>query len=178
MPNYLVVWNIPRILGFAYIRCMKIRVICIGKTGKSFLVDGEQEYLNRLKHYNKVEKVELADLKNAKKLSTDQIKIEEGKLMLQQLESGDQVYLLDENGQQMHSVGFADFLQKRFNQGGKNLVFIIGGAYGFSEELYARCNGKISLSRMTFSHQMVRMIFFEQLYRAMTILRDEPYHHQ
>lgn len=178
MPKSLAHRNDNQVVAFTYIRTMKIKVICIGKTGKSFLVDGEEEYLKRLKHYCKVEKVELADLKNAKKLTKEQVKVEEGKLMLQQIEQGDQVYLLDENGKQMSSVGFSDFIQKRFNQGGKHLVFVIGGAYGFSDELYQRCDGKISLSSMTFSHQMVRMIFFEQLYRAMTILRDEPYHHQ
>lgn len=157
---------------------MKIKVICIGKTGKSFLEAGEKEYLKRLTHYQPVEKIELADLKNARKLTQDQVKVEEGKLLLQQIQDGDQVYLLDERGQGFSSVDFAQFLQKRFNQGGKSLVFIIGGAYGFSEDVYARSQGKISLSEMTFSHQMIRMIFFEQVYRAMTILKGEPYHHQ
>ena len=156
---------------------MKIKVICIGKTGKTFLVDGEREYLNRLKHYTKVEKIELPDIKNARKLSQDQVKSEEGKAMLKLVDSGDQVILLDEKGKQYSSESFSTFLQKRFNQGGKGLVFIIGGAYGFSDELYQRAQGKISLSSMTFSHQMIRMIFFEQLYRAMTIQRGEPYHH-
>lgn len=157
---------------------MKINVIYIGKTGKSFLVDGEKEYLNRLKHYCKVEVTELADLKNAKKLTQEQIKIEECKLMLQHIQNGDQVFLLDERGKKYSSIQFSDFIQKRFNQGGKNLAFVIGGAYGFSEEMYNRAQGKISLSDMTFSHQMIRMIFLEQLYRAMTILRGEPYHHE
>jgi len=156
---------------------MKIKVICIGKTGKGFLVDGEKEYLNRLKHYTKVEKVELADIKNARKLSRDQVKSEEGKALLKLIEDGDQVILLDEKGKHFSSEEFAGFLQKRFNQGGKCLVFVIGGAYGFSEEMYQRAQGKLSLSAMTFSHQMIRMIFFEQLYRAMTIQRGEPYHH-
>lgn len=156
---------------------MKINVVYIGKTGKTFLVEGEKEYLNRLKHYCKVDVTELADLKNAKKLSKEQIKTEEGKLLLQQLNSGDQVYLLDERGKKYSSVQFSNFIQKRFNQGGKKLVFLIGGAYGFSDEVYARAQGKISISNMTFSHQMIRMIFLEQLYRAMTILRGEPYHH-
>ena len=156
---------------------MKIRVVCIGKTGKKFLEEGEKEYLNRLKHYTKVEKIELPDIKNAKKLSREQVKLEEGKALLKEIDSGDVVFLLDEKGKQFSSELFADFIQKRFNQGGKCLVFVIGGAYGFSEELYNRAQGKISLSAMTFSHQMIRMIFFEQLYRAMTILRGEPYHH-
>jgi len=157
---------------------MKIKVICIGKTGKSFLQEGENEYLNRLKHYCKLEKVELSDLKNARKLTEEQVKTEECKLMLQHIESGDQVFLLDEKGKTYSSVQFSNFIQKRFNQGGKNLVFVIGGAYGFSVEMYNRAQGKVSLSEMTFSHQMIRMIFFEQLYRAMTILKGEPYHHQ
>ncbi|MCR9172964.1 MAG: 23S rRNA (pseudouridine(1915)-N(3))-methyltransferase RlmH [bacterium] len=156
---------------------MKIKVICIGKTGKGFLVDGEKEYLDRLKHYVKVEKLELPDIKNARKLTHEQVKTEEGKVLLGLIDPGDQVLLLDEKGKQYSSEQFADFLQKRFNQGGKNLVFVIGGAYGFSEELYQRAQGKISFSAMTFSHQMIRMIFFEQLYRAMTIQRGEPYHH-
>lgn len=156
---------------------MKIKVICIGKTGKDFLVEGEKEYLNRLKHYVPVEKVELPDLKNARKLSQDQVKTEEGKALMRMIDVSDQVILLDEQGKLYSSEQFAKFLQKRFNQGGKSLVFVIGGAYGFSEELYQRAQGKLSLSSMTFSHQMIRMIFFEQLYRAMTIQRGEPYHH-
>ncbi len=163
---------------FPYFYRMKIKVICIGKTGKSFLVEGEKEYLKRLEHYCPVEKIELPDLKNARKLSENQIKTEEGKALLQQIDSGDQVFLLDERGKQYGSVAFSAFIQKRFNQGGKHLVFVIGGAYGFSEELYSRAQGKLSLSDMTFSHQMIRMIFFEQLYRAMTILKGEPYHHE
>lgn len=156
---------------------MKIKVVCIGKTGKKFLVDGEREYLDRLKHYAKVEKVELPDIKNARKLSRDQVKLEEGKALLKTIDTGDQVYLLDEKGKQYSSELFSEFLQKRFNQGGKCLIFVIGGAYGFSDELYKRAQGKLSLSAMTFSHQMIRMIFFEQLYRAMTIQKGEPYHH-
>lgn len=157
---------------------MKIKVICIGKTGKSFLVDGENEYLKRLSHYCPVEKIEIPDLKNARKLSESQIKVEEGKLMTQHIDTADHVFLLDEKGKKFGSMAFSEFIQKRFNQGGKHLVFVIGGAYGFSEEMYARSHGKISLSDMTFSHQMIRMIFFEQLYRAMTILKGEPYHHE
>ncbi|XOV68971.1 MAG: 23S rRNA (pseudouridine(1915)-N(3))-methyltransferase RlmH [Fluviicola sp.] len=156
---------------------MTIKVICIGKTGKSFLIDGEREYLNRLKHYVKIEKIELPDIKNARKLSQDQVKTEEGKALLKLIDTNDQVILLDEKGKHFSSEQFAVFLQKRFNQGGKCLVFVIGGAYGFSEELYQRAQNKLSLSAMTFSHQMIRMIFLEQLYRAMTIQKGEPYHH-
>lgn len=157
---------------------MKIKVVCIGKTSKPFLEDGEKEYLKRLKHYSPVEKIEIPDIKNAKKLTKEQIKVAEGKLLLAKVQSGDQIILLDENGKNYSSVDFSHFLQKRFNQGGKGLVFLIGGAYGFSEEVYKTAQGKISLSLMTFSHQMIRMLFFEQLYRAFTISKGEPYHHQ
>ena len=157
---------------------MKIKIICIGKTGKKFLEDGEQEYLGRLKHYIAVERIEIPDLKNQRNLSQQQIKEMEGKEILYRVGAGEQLYLLDERGKVFSSVGFSDFLSARFNAGGKAIVFVIGGAYGFSEEVYAQALGKISLSEMTFSHQMVRMIFFEQLYRAMTIQRGEPYHHQ
>jgi 23S rRNA (pseudouridine1915-N3)-methyltransferase len=157
---------------------MKIRLICVGKTERSYLKEGESEYLKRLKHYCSFEKIEISELKNAKKLSEDQIKLEEGKLILVKLESSEQLILLDENGKSFDSVGFSKFLQKKFNQGGKSIVFVVGGAYGFSDEMYARSNGKISLSEMTFSHQMVRLFFIEQVYRALTILKGEPYHHQ
>ncbi|MDC3252997.1 23S rRNA (pseudouridine(1915)-N(3))-methyltransferase RlmH [Crocinitomicaceae bacterium] len=157
---------------------MRIKVICIGKTGKSFLTDGENEYLKRLKHYAQVDKIELADVKNAKNLTKDQIKKEEGKLLLSKISGNDQLCLLDEKGRSFRSIDFSRFIQKQFNQGGKTLVFMIGGAYGFSDELYARADKKISLSEMTFSHQMIRMLFLEQLYRAMTILKGEPYHHE
>jgi 23S rRNA (pseudouridine1915-N3)-methyltransferase len=141
------------------------------------LVEGEREYLGRLKHYIPVEKIEIPDIKGAKSLSKDQIKDLEGKEIIKKIENTDQVYLLDENGKQYSSERFAEFLQARFNQGGKSLVFVIGGAYGFSDEMYNLANGKLSLSQMTFSHQMVRMIFLEQVYRGLTILRGEPYHH-
>ena len=157
---------------------MKIKLICIGKTGKAFLADGENEYLKRLKHYIPVEKIEISDIKNQKNLNETQIKEAEGKELLAKTASGEQIYLLDENGQQYSSVAFSQFLQQRFNQGGQYLTFIIGGAYGFSDEVYKAANGKISLSQMTFSHQMVRMIFLEQIYRGLTILKGEPYHHQ
>lgn len=157
---------------------MKIRLICVGKTERSYLKEGESEYLKRLKHYCAFEKIEIPELKNAKKMSEDQIKQEEGKLILTKLDSSEQLILLDENGKSFSSVGFSKYLQKKFNQGGKSIVFVVGGAYGFSEELYARSTGKISLSEMTFSHQMVRLFFIEQVYRALTILKGEPYHHQ
>jgi 23S rRNA (pseudouridine1915-N3)-methyltransferase len=155
---------------------LKVKFICIGKTGKDFLVAGEQEYLKRLQHYISVERIEIPDLKNAKKLTIDQIKELEGKEILSKI-SGEQIILLDENGKNFSSVEFSQFLQQKFNQGGKGLAFVVGGAYGFSNEVYQQATIKISLSKMTFSHQMIRMIFFEQLYRGMTILKGEPYHH-
>jgi 23S rRNA (pseudouridine1915-N3)-methyltransferase len=130
-----------------------------------------------LQHYLPVERIEITDLKNAKKLTVDQIKELEGKEIISKL-SGEQIVLLDENGSSFSSVEFSQFLQHKFNQGGKGLAFIVGGAYGFSEQVYRMADFKISLSKMTFSHQMIRMIFFEQLYRGMTILKGEPYHHQ
>lgn len=157
---------------------MKIKFVCIGKTGKDFLVTGEQEYLNRLKHYVSVDKMEIADLKNARKLSIDQIKEQEGKEILSRVMPGETLVLLDERGKTFSSLEFANFLQQKFNAGGKAIVFVVGGAYGFSDEVYKNASAKISLSKMTFSHQMVRMIFLEQLYRAMTILKGEPYHHE
>jgi len=157
---------------------MKIKFICIGKTGKSFLKEGEDEYLKRLKHYLPVERIEIPDLKQAKNLSVDQIKEEEGKEFLKRIADHDVVMLLDERGKQYSSVGFAELIQGRMNTGVKHLVVLVGGAYGFSPAIYQRAQGKMSLSLMTFSHQMIRMIFFEQLYRAMTILRGEPYHHE
>ena len=156
---------------------MKIKLICIGKTGKGFLVDGENEYLNRLKHYVNMERIEIPDLKNAKKLSIEQIKSLEGKEIITKIIPGEQLILLDDKGKDFTSEKFADFIQKKFNHGGKALVFVIGGAYGFSKEVYDRSDSLLSLSKMTFSHQMIRMIFFEQVYRAMTILKGEPYHH-
>ena len=157
---------------------MKIKFICIGKTGKDFLISGEQEYLNRLKHYVPMERIEIPDIKNSKSLSIEQIKDLEGKEILSKVAVTEQIILLDENGKNYTSVEFSDFLQQKFNQGGKGIVFVVGGAYGFSDDVYKQATAKISLSKMTFSHQMIRMIFFEQIYRAMTILKGEPYHHQ
>ena len=165
-------------MRYSYLCPMKIKFICIGKTGKSFLEEGEQEYLSRLKHYVSIERIEIADIRNAKNLTKEQVKVQEGKEIISRLAPSDLLILLDERGEQFSSVSFSKFIQQKFNSGGRTLVFSVGGAYGFSEEIYERANGKISLSSMTFSHQMVRMIFFEQLYRAMTILKGEPYHHE
>lgn len=144
---------------------------------KKYLKEGEDEYLKRLKHYCPVEMIEIPELKNAKKLSKNQIKTEEGKLILGLIKPQEQLILLDENGTHFGSVQFSKFIEKRKNQGGKSIVFVIGGAYGFSDDVYATSQSKISLSTMTFSHQMVRLFFLEQLYRAHTILKGEPYHH-
>lgn len=156
---------------------MKVKLICVGKTMKSFLKDGEDEYIKRLKHYVTFERIELPDVKNAKKLTKDQIKVKEGEMILEKINPGEIMLLLDEKGKMYSSEKFATFLQKKFNQGGKGIAFIIGGPYGFSPEMYEKANGKVSLSEMTFSHQMIRMFFVEQVYRAMTILKGEPYHH-
>lgn len=157
---------------------MKIRVICIGKTGKKFLEDGEQEYLSRLKHYVQLERIEIPDIKNQKNMSTEEIKKQEGEKIKQHLGDQELTYLLDDKGKQFTSMEFSAFLQKQFNQSLQRVNFIIGGAFGFSKEIYELANGKISLSNLTFSHQMVRMIFLEQLYRSMTILKGEKYHHE
>lgn len=157
---------------------MKVTFLCIGKTGKKFLEEGEDEYLNRLKHYVKIDRIELQDLKNARKLTKDQIKKEEGIQFLNKIPQGDELILLDERGKHYSSIEFSNFLERKNVSGLKGITFLVGGAYGFSEEIYNRANGKISLSMMTFSHQMIRMIFFEQLYRAFTIIKGEPYHHE
>lgn len=157
---------------------MTIKLLTIGKTDDSALQKLIDTYVNRLGHYNKFELEILPDLKKTKNLSVDQQKSAEGKLIIDKLNTSDFVVLLDENGKQFSSEGFSEYIQKRLNSGMKQLIFIIGGPYGFSEEVYSRANGKLSLSKMTFSHQMVRLFFVEQLYRAFTILRNEPYHHK
>ena len=157
---------------------MHVTLLCIGKTGKSFLEEGEKEYLKRLAHYISFELKILPDVKQAKNLSEEQIKQKEAEMFLEKIQSGDSVFLLDENGKELSSVAFSQFLQEQFNRGGKHIYFLVGGPYGFHTSLYARAQGKISLSKMTFSHQMIRMFFIEQMYRAMTILKGEPYHHR
>lgn len=157
---------------------MQIKILCIGKTGKAFLEEGEREYLKRLSNYISVELQVLPDIKNAKSLSEQQIKHKEGLQFLEKIGPKETVILLDEKGKNYDSVAFADFLQEQFNRGGKQLFFLIGGPYGFSDEIYERANGQLSLSKMTFSHQMIRLFFVEQIYRAMTILKGEPYHHR
>ncbi len=157
---------------------MKICLLVIGKTDESYLQKGLEIFLKRIPHYILFEMKVIPDIKNAKNLSRDQQKEKEGELILQQLLPSDELILLDENGLEVSSVDFARFLEKKMLSGIKRLVFVIGGPYGFSENVYSKASGKMSLSKMTFSHQMVRLIFAEQLYRAFTILKGEPYHHQ
>lgn len=157
---------------------MKIKLLLIGKTDSEILTKGIDDYLKRLKHYIPFEMSIIPDLKNTKNLTESQQKKKEGELILNYIKPGDFVVLLDEKGKEYSSVEFSRFIEKQMVSGLKNLIFIIGGPYGFSDDVYKKCNSKVSLSRMTFSHQMVRLIFTEQLYRAMTIIKGEPYHHQ
>ncbi len=157
---------------------MKIKFICIGKTTKPFLEAGEEEYFSRLKHYVPIERIELSDIRNSRNLNREQLKEAEGKEILKRILPTDQLVLLDERGKEFSSVSFATHLEQQMNQSVKAIVFVVGGAFGFSVEIYQRANMKMSLSRMTYSHQMVRMIFLEQLYRAFTIIRGESYHHE
>lgn len=157
---------------------MNIKLLAIGKTDNKSLQSLIDEYTKRLSFYIKFDLVIIPDIKNVKNLSEGQQKQKEGELILAKLSATDHLILLDENGKSFSSVGFADELQKKMNAGIKTLVFVIGGPYGFSEEVYQKANGKISLSAMTFSHQMVRLFVTEQIYRGFTILRNEPYHHQ
>ena len=157
---------------------MKITLLTVGKTDKDWVKQGIDIYTSRLKHYMPFSINEIPELKNVSALSKDQIKVREGELILKNVKPTDDVILMDEHGKEYTSVDFASFLQKKISYEGKDIVFVIGGAYGFSDEIYRRANGKISLSKMTFSHQMVRAIFAEQLYRAFKIMRGEPYHHE
>lgn len=158
---------------------MVIELIVVGKTVGAWLESGIREYTDRLAHYVRFSITVIPELKNARNMREEQIKIAEGELILDKTASGDYVVLLDENGRQPEgSVAFADRLQGIMNRGTRRLVFVIGGAYGFSATVYGRADEKLSLSRLTFSHQMVRLIFVEQLYRAFTILGGEPYHHR
>lgn len=157
---------------------MTIKLLAIGKTDNKNLQSLIDDYQKRLSFYIKFELEVLPDIKNVKNLSETQQKEKEGDLILAKISSTDQLILLDENGKNFSSVGFSEELQKKMNSGIKTLVFVIGGPYGFSEAIYAKSQGKISLSTMTFSHQMVRLFFIEQLYRGFTILKNEPYHHQ
>lgn len=157
---------------------MKITLLSVGKTEEKYLNEGISIYLKRLKHYIKLEITEIPELKNTKGLSQEQQKAKEAELILKKVASTDFVVLLDERGTELSSLQFADLLNKRMLLSTQNLVFVIGGPYGFDNSVYQRANDQLSLSKLTFSHQMVRLFFAEQVYRAFTILKGEPYHHE
>jgi len=157
---------------------MKITLLTMGKTDVAWVRQGLELYVSRIAHYVPFSLNEIPQLKNASSLSQSQIKEKEADLLLAAIKPGDDVILLDERGKQMRSVDFSSWLSGRMTRSGKDIVFVIGGAYGFSDRVYSRADGIISLSEMTFSHQMVRTIFAEQLYRAFTIMKGEPYHHE
>ncbi len=157
---------------------MKTTLLVVGKTNEQYFVRAIDEYIQRIKHYTSFDVEVIPELKNTKNLTEQQQKEKEGELIMKSLSTNDFVVLLDEHGKEMRSVEFADWMRGKMNTIGKRLVFVIGGPYGFSEEVYKRADGKMSLSKMTFSHQMVRLIFVEQLYRALSILAGSPYHHE
>lgn len=157
---------------------MNITLLTVGKTDRNWVWDGFEIYRARLKHYIPFSLVEIPELKNVSSLSKEQIKEKEGQLILKCLKDTDEVILLDEKGREYTSREWAGMLGKRISGGGRNIVFVTGGAYGFSSAVYERASSLVSLSKMTFSHQMVRTIFLEQLYRAFTIIKGEPYHHE
>ena len=157
---------------------MKIELAVIGKTSICYLKQGIDEYIKRLKHYVPFEIKYIDDIKNTKNISEDQQKRTEGAKILSLLDKSDFVVLLDEHGKEYTSMQYSSYIQKRMLSGAKKVVFVIGGPYGFSQEVYDRANDKISFSKMTFNHEMIRLIFTEQLYRAYTIINHEPYHHE
>jgi 23S rRNA (pseudouridine1915-N3)-methyltransferase len=157
---------------------MKITLMIVGKTEDTWLKEGIDKYLKRLKHYTRLDLLEITELKNTKALTPEQQKTKEAELILKKISPLDHVILLDENGTELSSTQFAAWINKKALGSVANLVFIVGGPYGFDPSVYQRANDKISLSRMTFSHQMVRLFFAEQLYRAFTIIKGEPYHHE
>ena len=157
---------------------MKITLLVVGKTEDKYLIEGIEKYLNRLKHYIGFSLLVIPDIKNTKNLSEAQQKAKEAELILKQISNADTVILMDERGKKYTSVAFSNYLNKQMIGSVQHLIFIIGGPYGFDESIYKRANGSMSLSDMTFSHQMVRLFFVEQLYRAFSILKGEPYHHQ
>ena len=157
---------------------MKITLLTVGKTDRDWVKQGLDLYISRLKHYIPFTLTEIPELKNVSSLSESQIKTKEGELILKLLRPSDDVILLDEKGKQYTSMEFSRLIQDKMTYSGRDIVFVIGGAYGFAPEVYDRASSKISLSKMTFSHQMVRTIFVEQVYRAFTIMKGEPYHHE
>ena len=157
---------------------MKTVLLVVGKTMEKYFVQAIDEYVERTKHYISFDLEVIPELKNTKSLSEEQQKEKEGELILKSLQPGDTVVLLDEHGKEMRSVEFADYMKRKLNTTNRRLVFIIGGPYGFSPKIYETAQEELSLSKMTFSHQMIRLIFVEQLYRAMSILNGSPYHHE
>lgn len=157
---------------------MKITLVCIGKTDDKFIQEGIDKYLSRLKHYISFNIVVVPDVKNVKNMSQAQQMEKESELFLKQINNQDFVVLLDEKGKEFRSVEFSDYLSKKMVSGVTHMVFLIGGPYGFSQKVRDRANYLVSLSKMTFSHQMVRMFFVEQVYRAFSIMKGEPYHHE
>lgn len=156
---------------------MKITFLTVGKTEDAYLKEGVAKYAGRLKHYTKLTIIELDELKNTKSLTPEQQKAKEAELILKKISPPDHVVLLDENGTEFSSKQFAAFIEKKGLSSVSNIVFVVGGPYGFDQSVYSRANDQLSLSAMTFSHQMVRLFFVEQLYRAFTIIKGEPYHH-
>lgn len=156
---------------------MKIKLICVGKTNFNFLKTGEEEYSKRLAHYCSYTRIDIPELKQVKSFTQEEIKLREGELILSKIQSGEQVILLDDKGKSYNSITFANHLEKKALHGSSAITFIIGGAYGFSSAVYLKSDEQISLSEMTFSHQIIRLIFLEQLYRAFTIIKGEKYHH-
>lgn len=157
---------------------MTIKLLIVGKTDSEHIKTLTEQYAKRIGHFCKFKTEVIPDIKKTKKTDVSIQKIKEGELILKQLQPADLAILLDENGKEYTSEGFATFLQKKLNSGKKQVVFVIGGPYGFSEEVYKRANQKLALSKMTFSHQMVRLFFTEQVYRAFSILNNQPYHHR
>ena len=157
---------------------MKVTLLLVGKTEEGFIKQGLEIYENRLKHYISFSSIIITDVKNAGKISPSDLKMKEGELILKHFAASDFVVLLDDKGKQFSSIEFSHYMQKQMNSGIKNLCFVVGGAFGFSEQVYNRANAQLSLSKMTLTHQMVRVFFVEQLYRTMTILKGESYHHE
>ncbi len=157
---------------------MNIRLILVGKTEAGWLRQGQEEYAGRLSHYGRFSLVEIPELKNVKSLSREQIKEKEGELILKTVTPSEELILLDERGEMFSSTGWAHEMEKKFLYSSRDIAFVIGGSYGFSRSVYERKNSMVSLSRMTFSHQLIRVVFLEQLYRIFTIIKGEPYHHE
>jgi len=157
---------------------MKIQLLTVGKTQQDFVRKGTDEFTERIKHYLPFELEVIPDLKNTRNLSQEQIKEKEGELILKNIRPEDYIVLLDEKGKEFTSLQFAQYIEKKMHSVPKRLVFVIGGAYGFSSAVYQAAQEKISLSKMTFSHQLIRVVFVEQLYRGLSILNNEPYHHE